>query len=252
MRSIRPLAPLLATLWFTAAACAQQPAPPAATSLKPVWVNLGSGVYHCPGAEHYGTTKRGEYLAEVAAVEKGYRANGGRYCNPALASTLDSLRALRVVPPPTPGDSGPPMTGDPAEPCVITRVVDGDTVHCRAQGSVRLIGIDSPERDQEPYGTMATEGLLALVALGDTVLLTPGQEPRDRHDRYLGYLWRDGASINWLMIRQGWAVGLEYPPNTRYAEWFRQAESAAEADGAGLWAVGGFACRPSKHRAGLC
>jgi len=218
-----------------------------------VWVNLSSGVYHCPGTEHYGGTRRGEYLQESAAVEQGYRPNGGRYCTPAQASTFDSLRALRAVPPPTSADAGPPMPADSLRRCVLTRVVDGDTVHClEFEESVRLIGIDSPERDQDPFGSMATRGLLALVSIGDTVALTIGQDPRDSHDRLLAYLWRAGASINWLMIRQGWAVTLEYPPNTRYAEWFRQAETLAEQGNAGLWAVDGFQCRPSKHRADLC
>lgn len=233
-------------------ACAQQPAPQSGSPPPPVWVNLSSGVYHCPGTEHYGTTKRGEYLAESAAVEQGYRANDGRYCAPAQASTFDSLRALRAVPAPTSADGGPPPPASGLLRCIVSNVHDGDTIRCRSLGSVRLIGIDSPELDQPPYGAMATKGLLALVAVGDTVQLSTGQEPRDQYDRLLAYAWRGAASINWLMIRQGWAVALEYPPNTRYAEWFRQAESLAEQGKAGLWAVDGFQCRPSRHRAGLC
>jgi len=239
---------VLALALAVSTACAQQPAP----TPKPVWVNLGSGVYHCPGTEHYGTTKRGEYLAESSAVAQGYRPNGGRYCSPSEAVAFDSLSAHRSPPPPLSAVAGPPAPDSGFRRCVVARVHDGDTIRCRNLGSVRLIGMDTPELDQPPFGGMAREGLLALLAVGDTIELTTGQEPRDRYNRLLGYLWRDGASINWLMIRQGWAVTLEYPPNTRYAEWFRQAEAAAEADSAGLWKSGGFRCRPSKHRAGLC
>ncbi len=99
---------------------------------------------------------------------------------------------------------------------------------------------------------MATDGLLTLVSLRDTIQVSQDQESRDRYGRLLGYLWRDGVSVNFLMIRQGWAVSLEYYPNTSYAEWFRSAEALAEAEQRGLWAINGFNCRPSKHRAGLC
>src|SRR4029077_11740072 len=42
-----------------------------------VWVNTKSGKYWKPGSRYYGKTKRGEYLSEEGAVQKGYRpANG--------------------------------------------------------------------------------------------------------------------------------------------------------------------------------
>jgi hypothetical protein len=42
-----------------------------------VWVNTKSGKYWKPGSLYYGKTKRGEYLSEKEAVQKGYLpANG--------------------------------------------------------------------------------------------------------------------------------------------------------------------------------
>jgi len=42
-----------------------------------VWVNIRSGKYWKPGSRYYGKTKKGEYLPEEEAVQKGYRpANG--------------------------------------------------------------------------------------------------------------------------------------------------------------------------------
>jgi micrococcal nuclease len=75
---------------------------------------------------------------------------------------------------------------------------------------------------------------------------------RDRYGRLLAYAWYQGASVNWLMIRQGWAVSVRYPPNTRFAEIFDSAESRAHTEQRGLWRVDGFSCRPNKHRAGQC
>jgi hypothetical protein len=51
-----------------------------------VWVNTNSGVYHCPGTQYYGNTKRGEYLSESAAVTRGYRAAYHRPCSSAVAN----------------------------------------------------------------------------------------------------------------------------------------------------------------------
>lgn len=45
-----------------------------------VWVNTSSKIYHCPGAELYGRTARGEYMPEGSAREIGARPAGGRPC----------------------------------------------------------------------------------------------------------------------------------------------------------------------------
>ena len=45
-----------------------------------VWVNTGSGVYHCPGTRWYGNTKRGEYMIQKQAQDAGYRPAYGKVC----------------------------------------------------------------------------------------------------------------------------------------------------------------------------
>jgi hypothetical protein len=45
-----------------------------------VWVNTGSGVFHCPGSRYYGRTQRGRYLTRTEARAAGYRAAGGTAC----------------------------------------------------------------------------------------------------------------------------------------------------------------------------
>ena len=214
-------------------ACAQQPTP----SPKPVWVNLGSGVYHCPGTEHYGTTRQGEYLPEAVAIDSGYRANGGRPCSPALAAReADPLDAVPPPPRPLP-DSGPPVPGTGLTACVITRVRDGDTIECQGGEAVRLIGIDSPERDQSPFGAMATRGLLAFVSLHDTIQLSSDKEARDQYGRVLAYLWIGGGELfNELIIRQGFAAAfLKYPFREDFQKLFRAAAGAARKENRGFW-----------------
>jgi hypothetical protein len=45
-----------------------------------VWVNTGSGVYHCPGTRWYGNTKHGNYVDECAAIQDGNRPAYGKAC----------------------------------------------------------------------------------------------------------------------------------------------------------------------------
>jgi hypothetical protein len=77
-RSTSRLAPLLALLLLLAWAL-----PAAATD---VWVNTSTGVYHCPGGQYYGATKRGRFMTEREAAQHGYRAAYGRTCTPGEAA----------------------------------------------------------------------------------------------------------------------------------------------------------------------
>lgn len=45
-----------------------------------VWVNLPTKVYHCPGTRWYGKTKRGEYMTQGQAKERGHRPARNRRC----------------------------------------------------------------------------------------------------------------------------------------------------------------------------
>ena len=51
-----------------------------------VWGNTNSGVYHCPGSQYYGNTKRGEHRTESAAITRGYRPAYNRPCSPGEVS----------------------------------------------------------------------------------------------------------------------------------------------------------------------
>jgi micrococcal nuclease len=134
----------------------------------------------------------------------------------------------------------------------VQRVVDGDTISCRDMGSVRLIGIDSPEGNQEPFGSAARAALSALLRVGETIQLESDVEPRDRYGRLLAYAWRDGRMLNWLMLRGGWAVVLTITPNVQFVDAFVTAQYRARAERRGLWAVDGFQCLPLERRRGLC
>ncbi len=137
-------------------------------------------------------------------------------------------------------------------PCELTRIVDGDTIECQGTGRVRLIGMDTPERGQGPYGAMATRALSALLEQATTVRLERDVELRDRYGRMLAYVWADSVMVNWALVRQGFAVVLTYPPNVQYVDSFTTAQRLAREEGVGLWGIGGFECLPRDRRRGRC
>ncbi len=149
-------------------------------------------------------------------------------------------------------DSGPREPIRETSSCTVRRIVDGDTIECDEVGRVRLIGMDTPELSQEPYGALAAEALAALAPVGSRVELERDVEPRDQYGRILAYVWVDGLQVNWALVRRGWAVLLTYPPNVQYVEWYTEAQRRAREDGVGLWAVDGFHCLPVDRRRGRC
>lgn len=136
--------------------------------------------------------------------------------------------------------------------CTIARIVDGDTFYCRGGLRVRLLGIDTPEMTQRPFGERARSALRELLPIGSKVLLERDVQTRDRYGRYLAYVWRDSVLVNWVMLRRGFAVLYTAPPNVQYVEHFQKAQRAAREEEAGLWSLVAFACEPSEHRHRRC
>lgn len=149
----------------------------------------------------------------------------------------------------TPADAQTPPT------CTVERIVDGDTMAllCPGKTRVRLLGIDSPEKDQKPFGPAATAHLARLAPVGTRVRIETDLSPRDRYGRTLAYLYLpNGRMLNEEMARAGYVTALVYPPNVRHAERLRAAVAGARSARRGLWATSAFSCAPRDHRAGRC
>jgi endonuclease YncB( thermonuclease family) len=117
-------------------------------------------------------------------------------------------------------------------------VTDGDTIHLGELGSVRLIGIDTPEvyGVVECFGRQASDFAKRLLPLGTRVRYQIGVEERDRYGRLLAYVWLpDGRMVNRVMVERGYAQPLTIPPNVEFADVFRTAARAARRAGLGLW-----------------
>ena len=127
---------------------------------------------------------------------------------------------------------------------VVTRVVDGDTVHVALAGrdeTVRYIGIDTPEsvKPDTPVQCFAEAASAAnrrLVA-GQPVRVSYDVEQRDRYGRLLAYVYRvrDGAFVNARLVRDGYARTLTIAPNVRFAAEFAALARRAREERRGLW-----------------
>ncbi len=149
---------------------------------------------------------------------------------------------------------------DAKVPCTVSRVIDGDTFHCRLQSGedvkVRLIGVDTPESTDNPkakrdseksgipveeiikMGKLAKEFTKQLIPEGEVVYLEFDVQQTDRYGRLLAYVWlRDGRMLNEVLIKEGYAQVYTVPPNVKYQERFIEAQRYARENRKGLWGM---------------
>jgi len=113
----------------------------------------------------------------------------------------------------------------------VERVIDGDTLRITGGETVRLIGINAPER-KEPCYAEAREALEKMVE-GKYVLLEQDVSKRDRFGRLLAYVFAGKKFVNKEMIAQGFAFAYRVEPDTRHAVEFKKAEEQARELGEG-------------------
>lgn len=126
-------------------------------------------------------------------------------------------------------------------------MVDGDTIGVEIDGveyTVRYIGIDTPEtvdprRPVGCFGAEASDRNEDLVG-GRTVGLERDISETDQFDRLLRYVWvlDDGAEprmVNALLLGDGYAQAVTFPPDVRYAGHFAELQRQAREAGRGLW-----------------
>ena len=138
--------------------------------------------------------------------------------------------------------SGPGTPSGAGREATVVDVVDGDTLEVRVDGAterVRLIGINTPESG-ECFAAEATEALADLVA-GREVRLVRDTSDRDQYGRLLAYVEVDGTHVNAALVRGGYAIAREYPPDTARADELAAAQREAQEAAAGMWAADGCA-----------
>ncbi len=100
----------------------------------------------------------------------------------------------------------PTTTPTPAPAPTVARIVDGDTVDMSDGTTIRLIGIDAPERGE--CGADEATAALEMIVGDQGVALVPGaRDDVDRYGRLLRYLdLVDGTDVNLAMIESGRAI----------------------------------------------
>ena len=126
---------------------------------------------------------------------------------------------------------------------LVTRVVDGDTIHVEGIGSVRLIGVDTPETvdPRKPVEFFAKESseFTHRIALAKVVRLEFDFQQKDKHDRTLAYVYLpDGTFLNAEIVKQGYGHAYTRYP-FKYLDQFRGYEREARELGQGLWGAQG-------------
>lgn len=123
-----------------------------------------------------------------------------------------------------------------------TRVIDGDTIEVLINGTehtVRYIGIDTPELDDErpAYRTLAEEAKQANIRLveGKNISLHKDVSETDRYGRLLRYVFDGTTFVNLVLVADGYAWAVSYPPDTMYDSLFAELQTAAQGDKLGIW-----------------
>jgi micrococcal nuclease len=123
----------------------------------------------------------------------------------------------------------------------VDRAISGDTIRVspavEGERVVRLIGIDAPETGDEPFGDAARAQANSLIG-GRKIALEFDTERTDGSGRLLAYARLPGGNLfNEYMLRAGYAQLEVSPPNVKYENELRDAQSAARESNLGIWAL---------------
>jgi len=134
----------------------------------------------------------------------------------------------------------------------VSWIYDGDTLKVEGVGKVRLLGIDTPEKEassrdqayrragisprQLRSGAKAATDFLIRIAKGKIVTLTFDGDRVDRYGRTLAYvaLADDGRLLNRELLKEGLACVYQRF-DFRLKDDFIRAEATAKRAGRGLW-----------------
>jgi micrococcal nuclease len=124
----------------------------------------------------------------------------------------------------------------------VRRVIDGDTLVLTSGARLRLQGIDTPEtvaeyRAIEAWGPEASRFTKDFVQrAGRQVRLTFSLERKDRHDRFLAFVWNGDEMLNEELVRAGLAhARLDYRYSGLMKRRFAAAQDEARGAGRGIW-----------------
>lgn len=150
-------------------------------------------------------------------------------------------------------DSTLPTLKNTFTPAIVKKIIDGDTIAVSIAGkkyTLRMIGIDTPEvhHKQEFFGEEAAQFTKKSLALGSTVYLQKDVSDTDKYGRLLRYVWVsrpttndptpdeiNASMLNASLVFNGYAAPFTYPPDVKYADFFKALAHHAYNNNWGLW-----------------
>lgn len=178
-------------------------------------------------------------LALVLVLAVGVVGCGSPTATPDAAASAAGVASASTTTPAT-ASATPTATPTASATASVTfaSVVDGDTIQTSA-GTVRIIGIDTPERGQCGHDE-ASMAIGRLLASGDpvTLELPAGQNDRDQHGRLIRYvLTSKGVDLGLMQLEAGHAIARfdstdGYPAHPRQAAYHAAQVASAGPDGA--------------------
>lgn len=122
---------------------------------------------------------------------------------------------------------------------VIVAVSDGDTVVGRTYGKIRLLGLDTPEREQPLYDEARTA--LARLVEGKKIELLFDRERKDKYGRTLAHILVPDGDKKTIaaeeLLRAGLASVYIVQPDMLFIERFKAAQKEAVTARRGLWSL---------------
>ncbi|HIH09439.1 MAG TPA: hypothetical protein HA254_02105, partial [Candidatus Diapherotrites archaeon] len=117
--------------------------------------------------------------------------------------------------------------------------VDGDTLKLADGNTVRILGINSPEKGQHYYNEAKVK--MAQLVGGRVIELERDADAKDQYGRQLRHGFIDGnVNIAIEMLKGGFAIVYNYGNGkARYMEEYATAERSAQSARRGIWAKGG-------------
>lgn len=124
----------------------------------------------------------------------------------------------------------------------VDRVIDGDTIESN-KSSIRLLGINSPERGEHYY--KESKEFLEGEILNESVLLEFVGAKQDKYYRTLAYVHFNGENINAKIVENGLANYYFYSGKDKYSNELIEAWDSCLEKQVNL-------CEPSTHECAQC
>jgi micrococcal nuclease len=144
----------------------------------------------------------------------------------------------------------------PLDDYVFVEALDGDTVLVSDRfgliNKVRLLGIDTPEYSQDPWGQRAQKFIYSRLKPGQELHLEYGRERKDRYGRLLAYVFYSKAGQRFLLneqiLRNGWGEIFIFDRNDSHNQYLKDALAYAKANRLNIWQDNGLSLSPYKYR----